>query len=131
MYGQMFYDYDEDKLSMLEMVQEFHRKHGIESAGDPYLENTAATELRVRLIEEEFTELKDALAANNKVEAADALGDMLYLIFGGADIWGIDIERVFAEIHRSNMTKDVGPTRGDGKILKGSNYSPPDLSFVR
>lgn len=118
------------KPDMVEMVAEFHRKFGI--THDPKLENTDKVWLRYRLIHEETEELYEALfaAKPDKVATADALGDILYVVLGAAEAWGIDINRVFAEIHRSNMTKEGGGRRADGKILKGPNYSPPDLSFV-
>lgn len=61
---------------------------------------------------------------------ADALADLLYVVIGSALQWGIPLERVLAEVHRSNMTKTAGDKRADGKILKGPGYSPPDLRFV-
>lgn len=45
-----------------------------------------------------------------------------------------DFDRIFAEVHRSNMSKldnnGKPVVRDDGKILKGPNYSPADLSFL-
>lgn len=115
--------------TMVEMVKEFHDKFGIRH--DPKIEDEHNANLRLDLIEEEWLELQDAVRLNEGKEAvADALGDILYVTLGAAESWGIDIERVFAEIHRSNMTKEGGGKRADGKILKGPNYSPPDLSFV-
>ena len=111
-----------------EMVRAFHQKFGC--TYDTHIDDPDLADLRVRLIDEELDELARGLDNNNRIEVADALGDLLYVIYGAADLWGIDIDRVFAEIHRSNMTKDGGGKRDDGKILKGPNYSPPDLSFV-
>ncbi len=91
-------------------------------------------DLRLKLIMEEAHELEDALAAQNLVAVADALGDLAYVTFGAALTFGIDLDEVIAEIHRSNMTK-LGPDgrpilRDDGKVLKGSNYSPPCLEPI-
>lgn len=88
-------------------------------------------DLRVELIREEFQELKDDLERGDVVGVADALGDLLYVIYGAAHSFGIDIDTVFREIHRSNMTK-LGPdgkpiTRADGKAVKGPNYEPPNI----
>ncbi len=117
--------------SWFELVQDFHRKHGI--LKDENIVNRTTSELRVALIDEEANELMDALDLRDKIEVADALGDLLYVVLGAADVYGIDIDRVFREIHRSNMTK---VSEGDQnaakphKIRKGPEYSPPDLSFV-
>lgn len=58
---------------------------------------------------------------------ADALGDLLYVVFGAAVTFGIDMGPIFDEIHRSNMTKIGGPVRPDGKRLKPATYEPPNL----
>ena len=64
------------------------------------------------------------------IELADALGDMVYVIHGTAHTYGIDLDAVLTEIHRSNMTKVVsGRVVKDaaGKIQKPEGYEPPDL----
>lgn len=116
--------------TMLEMVQEFHCKHRIKQ--DKFARNPVVSALRVVLIDEELQELREALYLRDRVAIADALGDLLYVVFGAADVYGIDIDQVFREIHRSNMTKvsDGGQNEKIHKINKGPEYSPPDLSFV-
>ncbi len=68
------------------------------------------------------------------VEVADALGDLAYVIEGANLEFGIPSEKVLAEIHRSNMSKlgaDGKPIYSEtGKVLKGPNYSPPNLENV-
>ncbi len=85
--------------------------------------------LRMRLLEEEVAELVDAVSRESIFDIADALADILYVVCGTALVYGIDLDAVFREVHRSNMTKvDSGvKRRSDGKILKGSAYEPPDL----
>jgi NTP pyrophosphatase (non-canonical NTP hydrolase) len=61
--------------------------------------------LRLNLIEEEFNELQEAFVNKSKVEVADALADLLYVIYGTACSCGMDIGRVFNEVHASNMSK--------------------------
>lgn len=71
---------------------------------------------------------------HNKVEVADALGDLEYVINGFAIVLGINLPAVGEEIHRSNMSKldeNGDPIyREDGKVLKGPLYSPPDIQKV-
>ncbi len=90
--------------------------------------------LRKDLLLEEYLEYEAALFAENDVVAlADALGDMVYVIFGTARVHGIDLDAVLEEIHRSNMTKMVGgkPLKAEnGKVLKGPKYEPPNLAKV-
>lgn len=92
-------------------------------------------ELCRALILEETDETCDAMYAcdqwGNKtdalVELADGLADLLYVVLYTANAYGIDIEPIFNEVHRSNMTKLNAPKRNDGKQLKGENYQPPNL----
>lgn len=68
------------------------------------------------------------------VEAADALGDLRYIVDGGNLVCGFPGDMVLAEIHRSNMSK-LGPDgrpvkREDGKVLKGLNYTKPNIAKV-
>jgi predicted HAD superfamily Cof-like phosphohydrolase len=62
---------------------------------------------------------------------AKELADVLYVVYGTADLLEIPLEQVFAEVHRSNMSK-VGPDgtvlrREDGKILKPDTYREADV----
>lgn len=76
----------------------------------------------------------DGTGRYDPVEAADALGDLRYIVDGGNLICGFPGEMVLAEIHRSNMSKlgaDGKPVkRDDGKIMKGPNYFKPDIAGV-
>ena len=89
--------------------------------------------LRIELIDEEFKELKQAVYSNDGsiTDAADALCDILYVVYGMAHSFGIDIDECFREVHVSNMSKlgeDGKPIyREDGKVIKGPNYKPPNL----
>lgn len=116
------------EITPFEMVREFHAKVGQPDSDTPDV--SPYREMRLRLIDEERHELGEALAADDVVAVADALADLLYVVIGSALQWGIPLDRAFAEVHRSNMTKGDGGVRADGKILKGPGYSPPDLSFV-
>lgn len=85
------------------------------------------TDMRLDLICEEVGELHDAASNNDIVAAADALGDILYVVVGSAVAWGLDLEPILNEIHRSNMAKAGGGRRADGKILKPADWTPPKI----
>lgn len=109
-------------------VEDFHKAFHIIVNTMPCIpENPIDVNLRVGLIQEELQELDDALRAHNVVEVADALGDMMYVVLGCAVSCGIDLEPIFREIHRSNMTKVGGYKRDDGKWMKPSTYEPAQL----
>lgn len=112
---------------MQEMVEEFHRAFDLGHPDKPTLREGLSLE-RVILIAEELSEYASANEAGDLVEVADAIGDMLYVVLGTAVAHGIDIEPIFREIHRSNMSKVDGHrdpvTR---KWIKPDNYSPANL----
>ena len=89
--------------------------------------------LRHRLMHEENEEYLEACENGDLVEIADALGDMMYILCGTILAHGLqdNIEEIFEEIQRSNMSKlgsDGKPVyRSDGKIMKGPNYFKPDI----
>lgn len=82
---------------------------------------------RCDLIDEEARELREAVAGQDLVAVADALGDLVYCVYGAALHFGIDLDAVVAEIHRSNMTKTPA---GPAKAVKGPGYSAPRLESI-
>ena len=89
------------------------------------------------LIEEEHTELKQALADNNDVETLDALIDILVVTIGAIHSMGADAEGAWKEVMATNFAKidkDTGKVRKreDGKVLKPIGWVPPNLEpFVK
>ena len=113
------------KLNWIDLVKEFNAAYGVEAPA-PYDEDSL--NLQWRLVDEEMQELCDA---SSDIEFLDAIGDIIYVLIGLALKCGYDLDGAFREIHRSNMSK-LGPDgkpiyRDDGKILKGPDYTPPDL----
>ena len=119
-----------------ESVRKFMKAFGQEVKSKPEWPNEDTMELRIDLIEEELGEFKDAIlsADGTLVDVADALSDLLYVVYGAGHSFGIDLDKCFSEVHRSNMSKlgdDGKPIyREDGKVLKGSNFSEPDLTSI-
>lgn len=123
-------------------VKEFHEAYSlvIREPGDPIdfsFENDSVDELmslRESLNSEEWRELQDAWEDEDLVDYADAVCDLVYVLVGSLVSFGVDFDSCFAEVHRSNMSKlgeDGKPiVREDGKILKGPNFTPPDLRSI-
>ena len=88
--------------------------------------------LRLNLIKEELCELEEALKKKDIKEVADALTDILYVTYGAGHAFGINLDKCFEEVQRSNMSKlssEGKPIYNDqGKVMKGPNYFKPDLS---
>jgi NTP pyrophosphatase (non-canonical NTP hydrolase) len=94
-------------------------------AGPPQLRDE---DLRANLIEEEARETVEAIRKGDFIEAVDGLCDLLYVVFGAAVTFGLDLEPYFEEVHRTNMAKVGGPIReSDGKRLKPPGWKPPDI----
>ena len=116
-----------------EQVRQFHQSFGlpVRTAPDAAV-GLDQTGLRLALIEEEVGELRTAALAGDLIGVADALADIVYVAYGTAHVYGIDLDAVLDEVHSSNMTK-LGPDgepihRADGKVLKGAGYRPPDVA---
>jgi len=111
------------------MVLDFHKRFSVKIQTSPRLLDEKTTKLRHDLIAEELDEFRVAAHERNLVKVADAIADMLYVVYGTAVSYGIDIEPVFAEVHHSNMSKsDPEVIRApNGKVLKGANWSPPNI----
>ncbi|TAJ23854.1 MAG: hypothetical protein EPO64_10435 [Nitrospirae bacterium] len=112
------------------MVEEFHRRFEILIGTTPSVPDEATTSLRVRLIQEEFEELQEALAGHDTAAMAKELADLLYVVYGTAVSCGIDMKPVFQEVHRSNMSKVGGHKRADGKWVKPPSYSPANITPI-
>src|SRR5947207_3144323 len=114
-----------------QMVHAFHERFGLVRHDRPTLPGVNAHRLRTLLIEEELAEFRNAGESLDVVGVADALADLLYVVYGAAVEYGIDLEPVISEIHRSNMTKDPRHgCRADGKVQKGAGYVAPDVRGV-
>ena len=118
-------------MTNFEKVKQFMSTFGQEVKDRAEFPHDKIVDLRIKLIEEELQELKDAIKNKDIVEVADALTDILVVTYGGAVAWGLEIDKCFSEVHRSNMSKlsaDGKPIYNEyGKVMKGPNYSPPDL----
>ena len=117
-----------------ELVEDFMEAMGQDVNVVPSWPDEETQRLRVDLIEEELDELHYAIDNKDMVEIADALGDLLYVVYGAGHAFGIDLDECFKEIHASNMSK-LGPDgkpikREDGKVLKPDTFFPPDLKTI-
>ena len=115
-----------------EMVSDFHRKFNFTANPlneKPRLIPKYIARKRIKFLRQEVREFNEAVNRGDIIEIADALADIGYLLIGNCVAYGIDFEKIFAEIHRSNMSKERTMDR-DGKAVKGPNYSPPNLKLI-
>ena len=118
-------------MTNFEKVELFMTTFGQEVKKKPGFSSDKINTLRVRLIEEELNELKEAILNKDLKEAADALTDILYVTYGAGHAFGINLDNCFEEVQKSNMSKlDINGKpiyNNDGKVMKGPKYFKPDL----
>ena len=119
-------------MTNFEKVGTFMKTFGQEVKSSPSLSTDKINKLRLSLIKEELDELKEAIDKKDLLEIADALTDILYVTYGAGHAFGINLDKCFDEIQRSNMSKlgnDGKPIYNEfGKVMKGPKYFKPDLS---
>ena len=123
-------------MTNFEKVKIFMKTFGQEVKEKSSFSSDKINELRVNLIKEELEVLKIAIDSKNLVEVADALTDILYVTYGAGHAFGIDLDKCFDEVQKSNMSKldhNGNPIYNDsGKVMKGPKYFKPDLSkFIK
>ncbi|MFD0856890.1 MazG nucleotide pyrophosphohydrolase domain-containing protein [Actinomadura adrarensis] len=117
------------------LVSRFHAAFGLPRQQRPSTHvDEDVKKLRRALLEEETRELDEAMDADDLVAIADALGDIVYVALGTAVTYGIDLDAVLAEVHRSNMSK-LGPEGRPlldkaGKVIKSDQYFRPNIADV-
>lgn len=112
---------------MQAQVQDFHQAMDQTIGDSPQIRDS---ELRANLIEEEAAETVEAIRRGDMVEAIDGMCDLLYVVYGTAVAFGVDIQHFFDEVHRTNMLKKDGEVREDGKRLKPPGWKPPDIEAL-
>ena len=98
-----------------------HEKYGVHPVVEKMNADTLKQflEFRVRFLEEELTELKNATNAD---DAVDALIDLCVVAIGTLDVFGVDSHKAWDAVLIANMNKEVG--------IKESRPNPlglPDL----
>ena len=121
------------KTFLSEQAKEFRSKYGLKNSAD-----RATRAVQHGLIVEEFKEFLQAEGMlfmhgrNHQQEALKELSDLVYVCYQYAENMGWFLDEAMNRVHVSNMSKldkDGKPIyRDDGKVLKGPNYKPPDLS---
>jgi predicted HAD superfamily Cof-like phosphohydrolase len=121
-------------MSLEQQVVQFNTTYKKEMSPIPRLPTEPEATLMVDLITEELMELNEALDDGDIIEVADALADILYVTAQQMTTLGFPVDALLREVQRSNMSKlgaDGLPIyREDGKVLKGPNFSQPDIAKV-
>ena len=118
-------------MTNFEKVGLFMSTFGQEVKKKSELSSDKINSLRLSLIQEELDELNKAINEKDILEVADALTDILYVTYGAGHAFGIDLDKCFNEVQKSNMSKlgkDGKPIYNEhGKVMKGPDYFKPNL----
>ena len=115
------------------LVSAFHAAFGLGAQDRPAPPPAPVARQRQRLLEEEVAEVAAAVDGGRLDEVARELADVVYVAYGTALAYGIDLDGVLAEVHRANLTKlgdDGRPVVRDGKVVKGARFEEPDVAAV-
>ena len=119
-------------MSNFESVKNFMQTFGQEVKSKAEFPNEKIVHLRYELIKEELDELNQAIKDKDLKEVADALTDILYVTYGAGHAFGINLDKCFDEVQKSNMSKlDLNGKplyHENGKVMKGPNYFKPNLN---
>ena len=119
-------------MTNFESVKKFMQTFGQEVKITASFPNDKIINLRLDLIREELSELKEAIEKKDIKDVADALTDILYVTYGAGHAFGINLDKCFEEVQNSNMSKlgsDGKPIFNEhGKVMKGPDYFKPNLS---
>mgnify|MGYP001430455722 CR=1 FL=1 len=112
-------------------VKKFMETFGQEVKTKSEFPSDKIVKLRYDLIKEELDEFEEAIKDKDLTQVADSLTDILYVTYGAGIAFGIDLDKCFDEVQKSNMSKlgaDGKPIYNEkGKVMKGPNYFEPDL----
>ena len=121
-------------MTNFEKVGLFMKTFGQEVKTKASLSSEKINNLRISLIAEELEEFKEAIKNNDLKEAVDALTDILYVTYGAGHAFGVNLDKCFDEVQRSNMSKlgeDGKPIYNEsGKVMKGPKYFTPNLKKI-
>jgi predicted HAD superfamily Cof-like phosphohydrolase len=121
-------------MSNFEDVKKFMQIFGQETKDKAEFPNKKIVQLRYELIKEELDELNQAIKDRDIKEVADALTDILYVTYGAGHAFGVNLDKCFEEVQRSNLSK-LGENgkpiyNSSGKVMKGPNYFKPNISKI-
>ena len=111
--------------TLLDQAKEFRQAYSVANS-------SSGTLTQKSLIDEEWSEFHEAFHLKDEHEQLKELCDLVYVCYQFAANKGWDLDEAMDRVHKSNMSKldENGQPiyRQDGKVLKGPNYKPPNLT---
>ncbi len=121
---------------LIKDMYEFHGKFGVREAVEKLTPEMLREflQFRIRFLEEELDELKDAADQKNNAEIVDACIDLVVVALGTLDAYQVDVEKAWNLVLAANMTKSPGikasrPNKfGLPDMVKSPDFVSPDHS---
>lgn len=118
-----YWSEDEESMETKDLVKEFARL----AAQSP------SAGLYATLIQEEFDEWRSSYLRDEKEPQLKELADLIYVVYGYANIKGWDLDEAIYRVHVNNVGRMFQPDgtihrRKDGKVIKNKNYPKVNLS---
>lgn len=114
-------------FSWQEDIETFHVACGHHIGVKPWIPPIPVQELRYSLIYEEMRETLKAIREDDLVGIADGIVDSIVVLLGTAVSYGITLQPIWDEVHRTNMAKVGGGKNREGKSLKPEGWEPPGI----
>jgi NTP pyrophosphatase (non-canonical NTP hydrolase) len=125
-------------LSPSRYAGEFAERFGIPMPVRPANPGPRLAQARQQALEQAVEELRRAtdpwdypsatVPAVDVAAVARELADVVLAAFVTAAVYGIDLDRVLAEVHRASLTQRHADAHGH--VRQGSAYTPPDVAAV-
>ena len=118
---------------MFDKVLEFRTKLNLPVSKVPSILRPEDSSFYVRFMMEEISEFMRAHERRDLVDAADAIGDLIYVALGCAHHMGIPFNSIFAAIHEANMMKEPGITRRgiEQDAVKPDGWVGPEIKIAK
>jgi NTP pyrophosphatase (non-canonical NTP hydrolase) len=115
------------------LIENWRKSVGLPVRTSPVLPSEAEKELSLRLIDEEVTELKDALAQEKPSvdEIADAIGDLYFVVTQMANIFGLSPDEIIQKVYDSNMTKIITNEIDADKTIQAYKAKGVDCYYIK
>jgi|TARA_R110000744_G_scaffold62471_6_gene128957 predicted HAD superfamily Cof-like phosphohydrolase len=115
---------------MLKDIEKFHEKFGFEKR-QGIQNNKDLVDFRIKFLEEELNEFKEAIKEKNDAKALDALVDLTYVAIGTAYLFDYPFHNAWEEVQKANMAKIRQESeRSKFDVIKPKGWKAPDIEKI-
>jgi len=98
-------------------MQDMHKKYGVdkwmnEEKKSDWSRLNKYMDFRIKMMQEELDETKQAFKDNNPEEIVDGIIDLCVFAIGTLEVFGVDANKAWDQVYKANMSKEVGIKEG-------------------